>query len=82
MNVILAKECEESKNPTPRKLTFILDWNFFWNNYDVIVESYKLQLIQSIVENRAKRMPESTVETNDKQKRVQFYLTVKSYEAE
>ena len=29
MNVILAKECEESNSPTPRKYTFLLDWNFF-----------------------------------------------------
>ena len=27
--VILAKDCEESNSPTPRKLTFLLDWNFF-----------------------------------------------------
>ena len=29
MNVILGKECEESNSPTPRKWTFLLDWNFF-----------------------------------------------------
>ena len=28
MNVFL-KECEESNSPTPEKLTFLLDWNFF-----------------------------------------------------
>ena len=62
MNVILAKECKESNSPTPRKLTFILDWNFFeqlWRH------SRKLRsiLIQSTVESRAKRMPDSTFET-------------------
>ena len=29
MNVILVKDCEKSNRPTPRKFTFLLDWNFF-----------------------------------------------------
>ena len=45
-------------------MNYINDINMlFLNNYNVIVESYKLQLIHSPVENRAKRMPNSTVET-------------------
>ena len=45
MNVILVKDCEESNSPTPRKFTFFLNWNFFWNNYDIIrKESYYTRL--------------------------------------
>ena len=54
MNLILAKECEETNSPTPRKLTFIQDWNFFeqlWRHR----RKLQTMLIQSTVENRAKK---------------------------
>ena len=43
MNVILAKEYEESNSPTLRKVNFTTWLELFLNNYDVIEESYNLR---------------------------------------
>ena len=62
LNVILGKECKESNSPTPRKLTFFLDWNFF---EQLRRHRGKLQalLLHSTVEKWTKRMTDTTVET-------------------
>ena len=64
MNVILVKECKESNSPL-QKFTYLLDGSFFWNNYDVIRKE-RTFTNYSTVGKRAKRMPDTTVETTKK----------------